>query len=99
MLVPQLLLETLEELGEQDFPKFKWYLALNVLNRRTEISKCYLESSHRHVIVSKMIESYGEEVAVNMTVEILRRMKHNSAAEKLKKTYTGAQINKFVDAV
>lgn len=99
MLVPQLLLETLEELDEQDFIKFKWYLALNVLNSRTEISKCYLESSRRHVTVSKMMESYSEEVAVNITVEILTRMKHNSAAAKLKKTYTGAQINEFVLAV
>ncbi|KAG8014601.1 hypothetical protein GBF38_003149 [Nibea albiflora] len=88
MLVPQLLLNTLEELNENDFTKFKWFLALNVWNNLKQMSKCYLESPHRHDAVSRMIESYGEDMAVSVTAEILKRMNHNNAAEKLKTAYT-----------
>ena len=90
MLVAQLLLETLEDLTGQDFSTFKWFLTLNVLMCCNPMAKSCLESPHRHDTVSKMIERYGDERAVNVTVEILSRMKHNKAAQKLKKTYTGA---------
>lgn len=88
MLVPQLLLETLEDLSKDDFDKFKWYLGLNILKNCEQIPLYQLGSPFRHNIVSKMIERNGEEKAVNSTVAILKMMKHNSAAERLKKTYT-----------
>ncbi|TKS68590.1 Pyrin Marenostrin [Collichthys lucidus] len=94
MLVPQLLLDTLEELNEHDFTKFKWFLALNVWNNLKQMTKCYLESPHRHDAVSRMIESYGEEMAVGVTAEILKRMNHNNTAEKLKKAYTEGAVAK-----
>ena len=89
MLVPQLLLETLEDLGDGALKKFKFFLGLKILNGCTQIARCHLESPHRHDTVSKMIDTYGEEMAVNMTVAILKMMKHNDAAEKLKEKHTG----------
>ena len=86
MLVPELLLELMEILDDQDFNEFTSYLLQNVLTGCKPMAK----SSSRHAAVSKMIESYGEEMAVNVTVEILSRMYHNNAGEELKKACTGA---------
>ncbi|KAF7644988.1 hypothetical protein LDENG_00212350 [Lucifuga dentata] len=36
-----------------------------------------------------MIDSYGEDLAVDFTVEILKMIHHNKAAQKLKETYKG----------
>ena len=90
MLVPQLLLETLEELVSDDFETFRWYLSMNILDGCSPIRKAHLQNASRVQTVSKMIDSYGEESAVNVTVEILRKMSFNSHAENLKSRYTGA---------
>ncbi|XP_044043709.1 pyrin-like [Siniperca chuatsi] len=87
MLVPQLLLETLEELLEDDFKQLKWYLSMTVVDSCRPIPKSHLEMASRRDTVSKMVESYGEESAVNITVEILKRMNANNAAVMLQNKY------------
>lgn len=89
MQVPQLILDTLDELGTDEFKRFRWNLTQPVLDGCQPIRKGYIENADRQDIVSKMIDSYGEETAVNMAVEILRRMNLNKAAEKLKQAYAG----------
>ena len=89
MQVPLLILDTLDELGANEFKMFRWNLSQPVLDGCQPIRKGHVESADRQDIVSKMIESYGEEMAVNVTVEILRRMNHNNAAEKLKRAHAG----------
>ncbi|KAA8595296.1 pyrin [Etheostoma spectabile] len=89
MQVPLLILNTLDELGADDFKRFWWNLTQPVLDGCQPIRKGHLENGDRQDIVSKMITSYGEETAVNVAVEILKRMNHNNAAEMLKKTYAG----------
>lgn len=79
MLVSQLLLKTLEDLSRHDLKRFKWYLALNNLKNCKRVPLCHLVSSHCRDTVSKMIDSYGEEKAVSLTVAILKKMEHNSA--------------------
>ncbi|XP_078127005.1 uncharacterized protein LOC144531008 [Sander vitreus] len=86
MQVPLLILDTLDELGADDFKKFQWHLTQPVLDGCQPIRKGHLENADRQDTVSKMIDSYGEETAVKVTVEILKRMNHNNAAEKLNKT-------------
>lgn len=90
MQVPHLLLETLEDLLNEELQMLKWYLSLEVLEGCRPIPKSRLEKASRTDIVSRMIDSYGEESAVNITVEILRKMNFNSAAEELKTKYAGA---------
>ncbi|CAK6972986.1 Pyrin Marenostrin [Scomber scombrus] len=84
MLVPELLLELMEVLDDQDFNEFKSYLLQNVLTGCKPMAK----SSSRHAAVTEMIQSYGQEMAVNVTAEILSRMYRNNTGEELKKTYT-----------
>uniref|UniRef100_UPI0037E70E9E uncharacterized protein n=1 Tax=Semicossyphus pulcher TaxID=241346 RepID=UPI0037E70E9E len=89
MEVPPLILDTLDELGADEFKRFRWYLTQPVLAGCEPIRKVYLESADRQDTVSKMIDGYGAESAVNVTAEILKRMNHNSAVEKLKRRYAG----------
>ncbi|KAL7404457.1 hypothetical protein ABVT39_015048 [Epinephelus coioides] len=90
MSVPQLLLETLEDLGDDaDFEKFKWYLSMDILEGCKPIPKSCLGKAPRTNTVSRMTESYTKESAVKVTVEILRKMGNNNAAEKLKNRYAG----------
>ncbi|XP_033479559.1 pyrin domain-containing protein 1-like [Epinephelus lanceolatus] len=89
MQVPLLILDTLDGLGTDDFKRFRWNLTQPVLDGCQPIRKGHLENADKQDTVSRMIDSYGEETAVNITVEILRRMNHNNAAQKLKQAYAG----------
>ncbi len=90
MAVPQLLLETMEDLLKKELEMLKWYLSLEILDGCKPIPRSRLERASRTDTVSKMIENYGEESAVNVTVAILRKMNFNTAAEELKSKYAGA---------
>ncbi|XP_074538648.1 pyrin domain-containing protein 1-like [Halichoeres trimaculatus] len=89
MQAAPLLLDTLDELGADEFKRFRWNLSQPVLAGCQPIRKGYLENADRQDTVSKMIDSYSEEAAVNLTAEILRRMNHNNAAEKLRRAFSG----------
>ncbi|KAM4584570.1 caspase b-like [Odontesthes bonariensis] len=87
-MVPQMLLiETLEGIYENDFKKFKYYLTLEVLDSCRPIPKGRLETASRTETVDLMTQAYGEEMAVTITVEILRKLLINDAADKLKRKY------------
>lgn len=90
MSVPQLLLETLQGLLEDDFKTLKWYLWNGVLDDYNPIPPSFLENASRVQTVSQIINSYGEESAVKVTIEVLRKMNFNGPAEKLKSRYAGA---------
>lgn len=96
MLVPELLLETLEGLVNDDFQTFKWYLTMNILDSCKPIAKSRLEKACRTETVSRMTENYGEASAVNITVEILKKMNISDAADRLKNTYTGTVTEEFL---
>ncbi|KAK9540722.1 hypothetical protein VZT92_003157 [Zoarces viviparus] len=88
MAVPRLLLETLEDLPKCDFDKFKWFLRNGV--DFTPIPRFYLENADRMDTVDRMVETYGEEMAVSNAVEVLKEMRHNYEAEQLKNSYAAA---------
>ncbi|XP_035516324.1 pyrin-like isoform X2 [Morone saxatilis] len=90
MSVPGLLLETLEELGKDDFIAFKWHLSIKILANCKPIPKSRLEDIPRTETVSRMIESYGEKSAVDVTVAVLKTMNQNNAADELERRYAGA---------
>uniref|UniRef100_A0A3Q1HAW3 Pyrin domain-containing protein n=1 Tax=Anabas testudineus TaxID=64144 RepID=A0A3Q1HAW3_ANATE len=92
MSVPGMLFKILEDLIDDDLKTFQWFLTLKppVLDNCKRIAKSQVVNLSREDTVSRIIESYGEASAVNLTIEILRKMNMNDAAEKLKKTYAGA---------
>ncbi|KAK9531143.1 hypothetical protein VZT92_010585 [Zoarces viviparus] len=89
MEVQFLIRDSLVQLGADDFKTFRWYLAQPVLDGCRPIPKSYLENKNQEDTVSRMIDSYGKESAVNVTVEILKRMNLNNEAEKLQNARPG----------
>lgn len=97
MLVPMLLLGTLEELLDDDLKMLKWYLSMHVSGSCAPIPRSHLDKASRTETVSKMIERYGEEDAVNITIEILKKMNFNDTAGKLENKYTGAVDDEILE--
>ncbi|KAM6941219.1 uncharacterized protein PEZ65_003284 isoform 2-T2 [Lycodopsis pacificus] len=87
MSVLDLLLETVENLIEKDFKKFKFWLGNGVDFK--PIPRSFLEKADEMDTAGKMIDSYGEEMAVKNAVEVLKKMGNNNAAEELKNSYAG----------
>lgn len=92
MLVQELLLETLLDLDDEQFRMLKWLLSLNFLESCKPIPKSCLQNASRLDTVDKITESYGEELAVTITVEILRKIRNNKAADELQSRYAGEII-------
>lgn len=88
MSVPELLLNSLEEMLDEEFKKFKWHLTMNVLDDYDKIPRAQLEHADRTDTVSKIIQNYKEEGAVKATVTILRKLRMNDLAERLLKAET-----------
>lgn len=86
MLVQDLLLRTLEDLDSTGFNTFKWHLSHPILEDCTPIPKARLEHAQRTDTVDRLMEYYGQRLAVNITVEALRKMNNNLAAEQLIKS-------------
>nr|XP_046228809.1 caspase b isoform X2 [Scatophagus argus] len=87
MLVKKLLLDTLEDLGGDDFRTFKWYLSMDILDGCRPIPKSRLENANLTETVDKITETYEEELAVKITAEILRKTYQNNAAQNLMSRY------------
>ncbi|KAK9540724.1 hypothetical protein VZT92_003158 [Zoarces viviparus] len=88
MAVLELLLETVEDLIDKDFKKFKFWLGNGVDFR--PIPRSYLENADQMDTVGKMIDTYGEEMAVKNAVDVLKKMGNNNAAQQIKSRYTAA---------
>uniref|UniRef100_A0A8C7JQ57 Pyrin domain-containing protein n=1 Tax=Oncorhynchus kisutch TaxID=8019 RepID=A0A8C7JQ57_ONCKI len=86
-----LLLDILEELGRGDLKKFQWYINKGV-EEFPSISEGQLEDADRLVTVDRMVQSYCDEGAVKITVEILRKMGRNDLAEELKENLLTKQV-------
>lgn len=89
MLVQELLLEILEDLDDEQFRMLKWYLSLKILESCKPIPKSCLQNASRPDTVDRITESYREELAVTITVEILRKIRNNKAADELQSRYAG----------
>ncbi|KAL6111029.1 uncharacterized protein ACO6RY_19993 [Pungitius sinensis] len=87
MSVRKLLLEFLEDLLQDDFKAFKWHLSDVVLEDLQPIRKARLEAADRTDTVGRILESYGEEDAVRITVEVLKLIRYCDSAEKLMNKY------------
>ncbi|XP_051747434.1 NACHT, LRR and PYD domains-containing protein 12-like isoform X2 [Ctenopharyngodon idella] len=77
--VKELLEKSLYELEKAELKKFQWHLR----NDHESISKSDMENADRLKTVDKMVECFGPEKAVKITVEILRKMNQNNLAEHL----------------
>ncbi|XP_035537014.1 NACHT, LRR and PYD domains-containing protein 12-like [Morone saxatilis] len=98
--VPELLLNTLEELVDKELRTFQWFLYSNVLEGFSHIPKSRVEGVDRPGTVNLLVQTYGYDGAVTATVDILMRMKLKLWAETLKKKYDEVpsnQVSKEID--
>uniref|UniRef100_A0A3Q2TNU4 Pyrin domain-containing protein n=1 Tax=Fundulus heteroclitus TaxID=8078 RepID=A0A3Q2TNU4_FUNHE len=86
-MLKKLLFNHLEELLEEQFKRFRWSLT-NQKDGKA-IPKSHLENADRMDTVSKMVENYREEGALEVTVSILKAQRMNDLAEKLQNAYRG----------
>ncbi|KAM3849419.1 NACHT, LRR and PYD domains-containing protein 3-like [Diretmus argenteus] len=83
--VPELLLATLDELVGTELRTFQWYLYSDVLDEFLHIPKGQFEGVDRPGIVELLVQTYGYDTAVTVTLDILSRMRLHLRAETLRK--------------
>ncbi|XP_029610818.1 NACHT, LRR and PYD domains-containing protein 6-like [Salmo trutta] len=88
--VAELLLATLEDLLDVDLKTFKWHLTQDVLEGFPHIPLSQLENADRLDITNTMVETYGPEGAVKISLEILRKRNQNQLSDTLKNQYNEA---------
>uniref|UniRef100_A0AAY5EG05 B30.2/SPRY domain-containing protein n=1 Tax=Electrophorus electricus TaxID=8005 RepID=A0AAY5EG05_ELEEL len=81
--IATLLLDILEELKIEDLKKFQWHLTNSVEDDK-RIPKSHLENTDRLDTVDKMVQKYDPDGAVEITLDILKKMNHNQLAESLR---------------
>ncbi|XP_041648410.1 uncharacterized protein LOC121513011 isoform X2 [Cheilinus undulatus] len=79
----EILLKTLEELNQEDFEKFKWFLQdKGVLAGLPCISTGELENKNRLELVDLMLRIYSQQ-CTDLTKEVLRRINRNDLVQML----------------
>lgn len=93
-MVEELLLKILEDLLKEEFKTFKWYLTLDLLENCNPIPRAHLQDASRIEAVDKLVKSYGEETAVKIANEALRRMKMTKSSDELMSLYTAGETDR-----
>ncbi|XP_047192481.1 NACHT, LRR and PYD domains-containing protein 12-like isoform X4 [Scophthalmus maximus] len=91
--VPELLLETLEELVDNELRTFQWFLYSDVNDGFPHIPKSKLDGVDRLGTVDVLVRTYGYDDAVTVTVDKLTRMRLKLWAETLQKKYEEVPSN------
>ncbi|MGH0168365.1 UNVERIFIED_CONTAM: hypothetical protein FKN15_054440 [Acipenser sinensis] len=80
------LLEVMEDLGQEDYKRFKWRLDhVRLKEGHKNIPKSHLENAERTEVVDKMIDFYGDDYAMEVAAETLGCINRNDLVEKLKR--------------
>ncbi|XP_036420553.1 NACHT, LRR and PYD domains-containing protein 12-like [Colossoma macropomum] len=82
-LVSEHLLATLQDLGEKDLKSFKWNLNKGV-GCVQRILWSQLEKADSLDIVTAMVQTYGQDGAVETTLTILKKINQNELAKELR---------------
>ncbi|KAK9978750.1 hypothetical protein ABG768_020489 [Culter alburnus] len=76
--VPEQLLQILDELDSYNLKKFKWHL-----KQYGQIPSSLLESADNAGVVDMMVERFGPNESLKLTVQFLKMMEQNLLAEQL----------------
>lgn len=84
----EVLLQILEDLGNEDFQKFKWYLwQKDVLKEFPPIKKSRLENADRKETVDQVVQTYGTNTA-EVVKMVLVKINQNNLVEYFSETIT-----------
>ncbi|KAJ8406846.1 hypothetical protein AAFF_G00297620 [Aldrovandia affinis] len=81
--VSSLLVDALDELEEKDVKRFKWALSQDMLEGFRHIPRGQLENRDIMDMVDRMVDTYGGEGALRITLHILQKIDQNELAERL----------------
>lgn len=91
MTSKELLLRTLEELGDEEFSDFKWYLEQpHNLDGLPFIPKSHLENVKRTETVDKIVQTYSQQ-SLEVVKKTLTKISRNDLTERLSTISTTAQ--------
>nr|XP_046158007.1 sterile alpha motif domain-containing protein 9-like [Oncorhynchus gorbuscha] len=91
-----LLQNTLDDLQQDEFKRFKSCLKDFKLNGCRSIARCHLEDNKSRTDVADSMTKHYEEETLNVTLQILERIRHNELAGQLKSAM-GLQMMKAQD--
>ncbi|XP_072558749.1 NLR family CARD domain-containing protein 3-like isoform X2 [Paramormyrops kingsleyae] len=78
-----LLMHSLEELTKEELNTFTFYLIHLAYEKYQRIPRGQLENLNRSGIADMMIRSYGEVGALNVMLEVLKKMNRNDLVQRL----------------
>ncbi|XP_071388902.1 NLR family CARD domain-containing protein 3-like [Centroberyx affinis] len=82
----ELLLGTLEDLGDEEFKKFKWFLQqADILEGLPAIPKSRLEKADRQDTVDQMVQTYNQH-SLEVTKKVLMKINRNDLVQSLSNT-------------
>lgn len=74
-MAQEILLNVLEDLTEEEFNKFKFYLKdPGIMRGFNRVKSCRLETRERTVVVDLMVKTNDDQGAVEVTKKILERI-------------------------
>ncbi|XP_029995969.1 NACHT, LRR and PYD domains-containing protein 3-like [Sphaeramia orbicularis] len=83
MVTPVELLDTLEDLTEGDFKKFKWFLQqAEILEGFPAVPKSQLENADRLDTVDQILDTYQDH-AVEVIIKVLKKINKNDLVKRL----------------
>ncbi|XP_026147930.1 NACHT, LRR and PYD domains-containing protein 12-like [Mastacembelus armatus] len=82
---PEDIFIILEDLGENEFKKFKWFL------QQEGIRRSQLEVARRHDTVSLMVQRYGLDGAVEVTKKVLEKIPRKDLVQSLSDISSGPE--------
>ncbi|XP_063145292.1 NACHT, LRR and PYD domains-containing protein 12-like isoform X2 [Candoia aspera] len=80
--------KALEQLLEDQFKEFKWILEDTDYDGKPTVPKGRLEKADKRKVVDLMIQSYGEDAALKVCIDILQRSNVRDVAANLKEATT-----------
>lgn len=81
-IIKNSVFKALEQLEEEEFGLFKWYLWNGVIKGVSPISRGKLEKIKSHGVVDLMTQKYSAD-AGKIAVQVLRNMEQNDFADRL----------------
>ncbi len=89
----QIVLEIPEDLWQEGFIRFRWYLNQKILNDCPAIPKSWLENANRAKTACEMCRSYKKNVT-KVTKIILELIRNIELAERLSRIASGSHMDR-----
>ena len=93
------LVNTLEDLTEDGFKKFKWFLQLDDFFKGFKgIAVAQLEKAERHNTVDLMVQKHQGPGALQLTMKVLEKISRNDLVQRLQNSHSGPK-GKLVEGI